>query len=142
MKLIIKQITVYKVNLLLLTAFLFLGTFQSNAQEKIVSVNELNYDKTTGTMNYNDEPFNGVCQNIRPNGMIAFKGNFKDGLQDGVWSFYHTDGKIQARKNYSKGVLNGYSEEYLEYGDLVKTNYRDGHIFHLFIIKSFKKRLT
>ena len=129
-----KRKTHLKLNLLLFTAFLVICSYQSNAQEKIVPCVDLKNNRGTGKMNYEGEPYSGTCQDFHPNGKIAFIGSLKDGLPHGIGSFYYSDGKIKARKNYLEGKLNGYSEEYLKNGDLVKTNYYDGNSTSVFTL--------
>ncbi|MEN7549520.1 hypothetical protein AAG747_16475 [Rapidithrix thailandica] len=59
-----------------------------------------------------------------------FEGYFKQGKQDGLWVFYHTNGKVLMEANYKDGKLDGVSKEFSKKGNLiVEISYRD-HLRH------------
>ena len=46
------------------------------------------------------------------NGIIRAMGSYKDGLQDGVWRFFHPNGELDYEATYESGNLNGYYSSY------------------------------
>ena len=111
-----------KNGLTLFIALLLITNYQINAQEKTVSSKDLDYDRRNEQgllmVNFEGKPYSGICQDTQPNGKVLIRGNYKDGLKDGIWSTYYNDGKIRLRENYLQGKRNGYNEEYLKNGDL------------------------
>ena len=50
----------------------------------------------------------------------AFKGNFKDGKEEGVWEYYHENGQLRSKGQLTDGVQSGYWEWFDEDGKLTK----------------------
>jgi len=50
-----------------------------------------------------------IQQDYYSNGQIKSEWNYKDGIQDGKWTFWHEDGQVKRESNYKDGVcLSGY----------------------------------
>jgi antitoxin component YwqK of YwqJK toxin-antitoxin module len=47
-------------------------------------------------MDYTDGLLQGEVLQTFPNGSTRSVGSWKDGLRDGVWKFYHSDGSLDA----------------------------------------------
>lgn len=61
------------------------------------------------------------------NGQIWKRGNYKEGLEDGVWIEYYPGGKVFRKRIYKKGNEDGIRETYDEQGNLLeKKSYKAG----------------
>ena len=61
------------------------------------------------------------------NGQLKWKGNYKDGKQDGERLEYDDKGQLEYKSNYKEGKKEGESLRYYENGQLyLKSNYKDG----------------
>lgn len=58
---------------------------------------------------YNGEPYTGACYQNFPSGKKGLEGNFKNGLRDGVWSWYYENGDKKRETNYRWGKMHGLS---------------------------------
>jgi antitoxin component YwqK of YwqJK toxin-antitoxin module len=58
---------------------------------------------------YSDDHFvaDGFYHEFYPNGEKFAEGQYKDGHQDGAWTYYHENGKVQRTVNYVKGQPDG-----------------------------------
>jgi antitoxin component YwqK of YwqJK toxin-antitoxin module len=52
------------------------------------------------------------------NGKLWYKGNYKNGNQDGYWEGYYFNGNLSWKGNYKNGIKHGYWECYYFNGDL------------------------
>jgi antitoxin component YwqK of YwqJK toxin-antitoxin module len=62
-----------------------------------------------------------------PNGKIQWTGTYKNGMEEGVWRFYHETGKLKSEQNYSKGKEHGTCTDYDSSGKMIKQSiYKNG----------------
>ena len=64
------------------------------------------------------------------NGQYHNKGKMKNGLRDGVWSFWHENGQIEQKINYKNGALDGkFTEWYENNGQIEReVNFKDDEL--------------
>ena len=73
------------------------------------------------------EPFTGITVSYHENGQLRFKGNYKDGKEDGLVERYDENGQLEFKLNYKDGKQDGLTETYYKNGQLqYKTNFKDG----------------
>ena len=78
---------------------------------------------------YSDNHFvaDGFYREFYPNGEKFVEGQYKDGRQDGEWTYYHDNGKVQRTVNYTNGQPDGSWEVFNADGTVVaKRGYKDG----------------
>ena len=72
------------------------------------------------------EPFTGTIEFLNDNGDIT-KGNFVNGIVDGVAKTYSPDGKLLSETPYKNGKQNGVHKRYFPNGNVeLEKNYKDG----------------
>jgi antitoxin component YwqK of YwqJK toxin-antitoxin module len=72
-------------------------------------------------------PFTGIVQDMYPNGKKSFKGNFKDGEQHGVTTWWYDDGKKERETNYKDGEWHGVETSWYENGKITsEIRYENG----------------
>lgn len=60
---------------------------------------------------------------------LLITGNFREGLKDGLWKYWHDNGKLKATEEWKDGRQHGLSETYNADGQLVERfNYRQGQL--------------
>lgn len=81
-------------------------------------------------VNYINDTLNGNYLYYFINtGKISLKGNYKNGLKEGIETAYWEDGKIRGTSNYLNGMLDGISESFNQKGELsARINYINGKI--------------
>ena len=57
--------------------------------------------------NYRDGKLNGLYKDSHGNDELRCRGNMKDGLMDGLWSFYYIDGSPEYQIKFDNGVPTG-----------------------------------
>jgi antitoxin component YwqK of YwqJK toxin-antitoxin module len=70
--------------------------------------NEVPYDQLVqrGGLNYevnSQTPFTGSIVGYHENGQLEVKGNYKDGLEDGLSENYYENGQLKLTGNYKDG---------------------------------------
>ena len=61
------------------------------------------------------------------NGQLKAKGNYKDGLDDGLYEAYYENGQLQEKGNFKDGKPDGLYEAYKKNGAFwFKQNFKDG----------------
>lgn len=72
------------------------------------------------------EPFTGTIEFLNDNGDIT-KGNFVNGIVDGVAKTYSSDGKLLSETPYKNGKQNGVHKRYFPNGNVkLEKTYKDG----------------
>ena len=78
---------------------------------------------------YSDNHFvaDGFYREFYPNGEKFVEGQYKNGRQDGNWTYWHDNGKVQRKVNYNNGQPDGSWEVLNAEGAVVaKRGYKDG----------------
>jgi len=71
---------------------------------------------------FSDVPFSGKVTG-------RYKGNYKNGKEDGAWVIFHDNGQLASKGNYKNGKLDGAWVGYWDDGRIVKIftgTYKDG----------------
>ena len=73
-------------------------------------------------------PFTGSFVRYHENGQLMYKGAYKDGNKEGLWTWYHQNGELWSKGNFKDGMFIGnLYESYYDNGQLMsKENYKDG----------------
>ena len=58
-----------------------------------------------------DEPYTGKVFDFYENGQKKFNGNYRKGLMNGKWMYYHENGQIRAQGRFIDGDKSNVSEE-------------------------------
>lgn len=53
-----------------------------------------------------------------PDGTIEYTGHYKDGVEDGLWTYYYDNGNKKLEETYKNGVEDGVRYEYAPDGSL------------------------
>ena len=89
--------------------------------DKLVERQGITYEVNSQT------PFTGSKVSYHENGQLEYKGNYKNGEQDGLVESYHKNGQLYKKENYKDGEQDGLVESYYENGQLqYKGNRKDG----------------
>ena len=59
---------------------------------------------------------------------IVIKGNYKNGIKDGLWIYLNSNGRTERQERWKDGYLNGPSITYLPGGIIKQTNYKNGKV--------------
>ncbi len=71
----------------------------------------------------------GPYEVLGPDNQLLITGNFREGLKDGLWKYWHDNGKLKATEEWKHGRQHGLSETYNADGQLVERfNYRQGQL--------------
>ena len=54
------------------------------------------------------------------NGRVQWSGDYKNGVEDGTWTFYYESGRVKVSETYSNGKEHGLRTEYDSSGRKVK----------------------
>ena len=68
-----------------------------------------------------NELVTGIVEEIRDNGQLRIRNNFKDGKRDGLWEWFHRNDQLWVRGNYKDGEQDGLWEFFDEDGNLTET---------------------
>jgi len=64
-----------------------------------------------------------------PSGKIQWTGTYKNGLEDGIWKYYHENGKLKSEQHYIRGKEHGTFSDYDTNGKLIKQSiYKSGKL--------------
>lgn len=78
---------------------------------------------------YSDERYvsDGFYREFYPTGEKFVEGQYKDGHQDGTWTYYHKNGQVQRTVTYKNGLPDGSTEVHNADGAVVaKRNFKSG----------------
>ena len=72
-------------------------------------------------------PFTGVIEEFHSNGQLRFRGNYKNGQQEGLHESFYDNGQLRYGENYKNGQSEGLWE-WLNYNGQLKSreNYKNG----------------
>ena len=74
-----------------------------------------------------EEPFTGKNLCKYKNGQKKIEGNYKDGKQDGKWTFWYENGQMKSEGNYKDDKKEGKWTWWDEKGQIkIELNYKDG----------------
>ena len=86
----------------------------SETQDDLVKRDGVYYKK------FSDVPFSGKVTGL-------YKGNYKNGKEEGVWTYYYDNGQLLIKSNYENGKKEGEWISYHENGQLsYKGNHKNG----------------
>ena len=75
----------------------------------------------------------GLVEEFYDNGLLSFKGNYKNGKEDGLWELFHENGQLGSRWNYKNGQEEGLFVSFYDNGQLKhRENYIDGELDGLY----------
>lgn len=64
-----------------------------------------------------------------PNGNVEYTGHYKNGTEDGIWTYYYEDGNKKLEESYKAGLEHGSRFEYAPDGSLrVEFQYKNGQL--------------
>ncbi len=90
---------------MLVVISLLLFVQYSYSQDKIVSMGQLTLK---GKIYYfDDKPFTGKCYDKRENGKIGLKGQFVDGMKDGLWTWWYSTGQVKRESTFIRNKKEG-----------------------------------
>lgn len=89
----------------LLVVFLFIGISVSTYGQTPVKIGDL--VKKDKIYTYHNIPYTGACYDKHENGKIGLKGQFKDGMKDGVWTWWYSSGKKLRETSYIENKKEG-----------------------------------
>lgn len=76
-------------------------------------------------------PYTGEALGYYENEKLQFKKNYKDGKLNGISIWYYENGQIRGKRNYIDGLEHGNFIAYYENGKLQnKGNYKDGELIN------------
>ena len=76
-----------------------------------------------------NELVTGIVEEVRDNGQLRIRNNFKDGKRDGPWEWFHKNNQLWVKGNYKNGEEDGLWEWFDEDGNLTETRtYRNGEV--------------
>lgn len=111
--------------------FLFLSFGSIHAQDDGLIHKVMRYYKDgTTRVEYcynpdNHEMVKEIC--YFPNGNLDYIGEYKNGIENGTWTFYWEKGGIRAQEFYINGLENGVMYDYNEAGNpIVEYTYKKG----------------
>ena len=52
-----------------------------------------------------NEPITGIVESFHENGQLQYRGNYTDGVQDGLVEFFDEDGNLTETRTYRNGEL-------------------------------------
>lgn len=107
--------SIHKITVIILVLIWTLFQFQSRSKESLSFENGL--AKRTG------ETKNGLNEGIwtwyHSNGKVQMEGNFISGKREGLWKTYDSTGQIRSESRYIKNHLNGQMILFSEKGDTI-----------------------
>jgi len=69
----------------------------------------------------------GAYREYHPNGQLFVEGQFKNGRQDGVWTYFFENGQVNRKSTYADGKLNGSWDVFRADGTLsAKRSFKNG----------------
>jgi antitoxin component YwqK of YwqJK toxin-antitoxin module len=87
----------------------------------------LRYERQIGRFSDDHYEADGFYREYYPNGQKFVEGQYKDGHQEGTWTYYHDNGKVQRTVTYSNGQPDGSWDVYNAEGAVVaKRGYKNG----------------
>ncbi len=110
-----------KQTLLIITALmLIVGCSESDAQQKVITVTETYNDGDVSKISYHKITGNKIELvkeiNWYKNGQKEEEGTYKDGKEDGKWTWWHDNGQKKIEYNYKDGEPDGLRTSWYENG--------------------------
>ena len=108
--------------LILLSVVLLTACYNEVLSKNLIERDGIKYEVNSQT------PFTGVSVSYHENGQLMYKGAYKDGNKEGLWTWYHQNGELWSKGNFKDGMFIGnLYESYYDNGQLMsKENYKDG----------------
>jgi antitoxin component YwqK of YwqJK toxin-antitoxin module len=76
---------------------------------------------------YNNGLRDGIWEKYLSNGQLIYKGSYKNGDRDGIWEEYYSNGQLYSKLSFKNGVADGIWEKYRSNGQLIyKGSYKNG----------------
>jgi len=66
------------------------------------------------------KPFTGMCYDKHPNGKIGIKGQIKDGLKEGTWTWWYSTGQKKRETDFVADKKEGITSYWYENGQKQK----------------------
>jgi antitoxin component YwqK of YwqJK toxin-antitoxin module len=100
--------------------------YLTSTEKEVVALDDLNYHREK------NEIITGIVEGFYSTRKIRFRGNLKDGKEDGLWEWFYENGKIWERGNFIDGKRQGRHEHFDEDGNLTETlEYNDGELINI-----------
>ena len=78
-------------------------------------------------LNEDSKITNYSLSTLKDDGLLEYRGTFRNGEKEGLWEYYYENGKLERKGNYKNGKMNGFWENYDENGQYKgKQNYKYG----------------
>lgn len=101
------------VNKWLIIAILFIACVRgsSSSVHKWFNENDIALENLAGVHTMNNKPFTGIVFRLAENGKDTVAvASFVNGLEDGEWRSYYSNGQIKEKRSFSKGKKTGVFE--------------------------------
>jgi len=69
---------------------------------------------------YNGNLLNGNYRVLSRENLLVVQGSFSNGLMDGVWKYWYSNGNIKKVETWKNGILKGFPVEYNQDGSLIQ----------------------
>ena len=90
-----------------------------------------------------NKPICGCIEILHENGEIGYRGNFKDGKNEGLEESFFKNGQLSRRVNYRNGKKHGLFERFHENGEIrMRRHYKNGKDHGLFATFSWDGELS
>lgn len=105
---------------------LLIRTAQAIAGSKYIE--ETNHDSTGNVIaKFGNPKGNYKVSNKEERGFKRVEGQYKNGLMDGTWTWYYSNGMVESMSEYKEGTRDGQTKEYSPRGVLLEeTQYKQG----------------
>ena len=101
---------------------LLISLLSSPSWSELIPLDKLIFRDGLYYKKFTDIPFTG------DGGDIFQNGEFKDGMKEGYWREYDSDGSLGKKEHFRKGELHGRSEYHYINGQKIIENYIDGKL--------------
>ncbi len=96
-------------------------------EEKYDETGNIRIEREVARFSDNHIEADGIYREFYPNGQLFVEGRFRRGRQQGEWTYYFDNGKINRKATFDKGQPEGPREIYRADGTLAaKRDFRDG----------------
>lgn len=76
---------------------------------------------------YQGKLFNGNCYGKHENGQLGIKGQVVNGMKQGLWTWWYSDGTKKRESNFTNNIKDGITNYWYQNGQKAKElMYRDG----------------
>ena len=115
--------------LLAISLPLLLGGCNEKESDEGISSDKLHYREDLMYNAVSDTSYTGESFKLYDNGEKRFKGNFKEGKRQGLWTWWNKNGQKKKEENYKDGKLDGLAVDWHENGQKrEESNYKDGRL--------------